>query len=63
MSHQISLLRQRDVLSRTGLKRSTFYRLIADKKFPKPVKLSQRCCAWPSDAIDRWIAEKIEQAR
>lgn len=53
------LLRIKDVLTRTGLSRSTMYALIADGRFPAPVKLSIRCAAWPSDQVDAWIAERI----
>lgn len=53
------LLRLKGVLARTGLSRSTMYAMIADGRFPAPVKLSVRCVAWPSDQVDAWIAERI----
>ncbi|WP_323908526.1 helix-turn-helix transcriptional regulator [Aeromonas caviae] len=54
-----SLLRIKVVLARTGLSRSTMYAMIADGRFPAPVKLSVRCVAWPSDQVDAWVAERI----
>lgn len=54
-----SLLRIRDVMARTGLSRSTLYAMAGDGRFPRPVKLSVRCVAWPSDQVDAWIAERI----
>ena len=56
------LLRIRDVMSRTGLSRSVLYSLAAAGEFPRPVKLSQRCSAWPEQAIHDWIAERIAAA-
>ncbi len=53
------LLRIKSVLAKTGLSRSTMYVLIADGRFPAPVKLSARCSAWPSDKVDAWIAARI----
>lgn len=55
----IQLLRIKDVLAKTGLSRSTMYALIADNRFPAPVKLSVRCSAWASDQVDAWIAARI----
>ena len=53
------LLRLPAVLDRVGLGRSRVYELIAEGRFPTPVKLSERAIAWPSDEIDAWIAERI----
>jgi prophage regulatory protein len=38
----------------TGLGRSTIYRLIADRKFPSPVRLGSRAVAWRRADLDRW---------
>jgi prophage regulatory protein len=53
------LLRLPTVLDRVGLRRSLIYEMMADGRFPAPVKLSGRAVAWPSDEIDTWIAERI----
>ena len=55
----VRLLRRPEVQRRTGLSRSTLYALEAAGRFPRRVKLSERCAAWPSDAVDTWIAERI----
>lgn len=47
------------VLARTGLSRSTLYRLVAVGRFPPPIKLSQRASAWDAGGVDRWIADRI----
>ncbi len=47
-------LRMRTVMRITGLGRSTIYRLIAEKRFPCPVKLGHRAVAWRRSDLDRW---------
>jgi prophage regulatory protein len=58
-----ALLRRKEVEARTGLPRSSIYALIAKKEFPAPVNLTTRAVAWPSDAVDAWIAERIASAK
>jgi prophage regulatory protein len=58
-----ALLRRKEVEARTGLPRSSIYALIAKKEFPAPINLTARAVAWPSDAIDAWIAERIASAK
>jgi prophage regulatory protein len=53
------LLRQRQVTQRTGLPRSSLYAQIAKGNFPAPVAISANAVAWPSNAIDKWIAARI----
>jgi prophage regulatory protein len=38
----------------TGLGRSTIYRLMAENKFPSPVKLAKRAVAWRRVDLERW---------
>ena len=47
-------LRLSSVVRRTGLARSTLYRLIAEGKFPAQVRLSGRAVGWRVSDIDRW---------
>lgn len=49
------LYRLNDVLEITGLGKSTVYKLIAEKKFPQPVKLSKRAVAWKGAALKTWL--------
>ena len=48
------LLRMPAVVQRTGLGRSTIYRLMATKRFPMPVRLASRAVGWRSTDLDRW---------
>lgn len=47
-------LRMPTVMRMTGLGRSTIYRLIADSKFPSPVRLGPRAVAWRREDLDQW---------
>lgn len=46
------------VVRMTGLGRSTIYRLIAEKKFPGPVRVGERAVAWRQADLDRWSDER-----
>ena len=48
------LLRMPAVVQRTGLGRSTIYRLMASKQFPLPVRLGSRAVGWRRADLDRW---------
>ena len=47
-------LRMWAVTRMTGLGRSTIYRLIAQQKFPSPVRLANRAIAWRRADLDKW---------
>ena len=59
----ISLLRIPEVIQRTGLSRSTIYRMVDRGEFPRPVPLTSRTVAWSSSEIDRWIQERLAGPR
>ena len=48
------LLRMWAVTRMTGLGRSTIYRLVAQDKFPSPVRLANRAIAWRRTDLERW---------
>ena len=52
------LLRRTDVEVRTGLTRSTIYRLMRAGEFPEPLKLGPRAVRWWATEIESWIAER-----
>lgn len=52
-------LRIPQVTAKTGLSRSTLYRLIQSGEFPKPYRLSQRISVWDEQAIDEYLAKKL----
>lgn len=58
MAEASRLLRRRQVQDLTGLSRSTLYMMIADHRFPPPVKLSKRAVAWHATEVEAWIASR-----
>ena len=52
-------LRMPMVLRITGLGRSTIYRLIAENKFPGPVRVGDRAVAWRQSDLDRWSEGRL----
>lgn len=48
------LLRMCAVTRMTGLCRSTIYSLVAQEKFPSPVRLAKRAIAWRRTDLERW---------
>jgi len=48
------------VISLTGLSRSSIYLRISNEEFPKPVKLGRRAVGWPEDTIIAWQAKMME---
>ena len=55
----ISLIRLKAVQSRTGLARSTVYKMISTGDFPAQIKISAKLSVWASTAIDDWIDRHI----
>lgn len=49
------LIRLPEVKLRTGLARSSIYRMMEDGCFPRPRKLGPRAVAWMVSDIDHWI--------
>ncbi|WP_241546894.1 helix-turn-helix transcriptional regulator [Thiohalobacter thiocyanaticus] len=49
------------VIERTGLSRSTLYRLIQSGEFPAPVRLARRCVGWPTDSVDSWLRSRLSE--
>ncbi len=47
-------LRMATVIRLTGLTRSTIYRLVADKRFPSPVRLGPRAVEWRRTDLVIW---------
>jgi prophage regulatory protein len=49
------ILRLKSVLERTGLSRSTLYRKIQDRTFPRALRISARCTGWRESDIEAWL--------
>ena len=51
------ILRLKAVLAMTGLSRTTLYRRIALGRFPRPVRISERCAGWRASAVRTWMRD------
>ena len=54
-------LRGAAVNQKTGLANSTKYYLIAQGRFPRPVKIGPKMSAWDEAEIDAWMNERIAE--
>ena len=52
------LLRRSEVEFRTGLARTSIYRLMRAGKFPTPIRVGIRSVRWPESEIERWIGSR-----
>lgn len=55
MSNPDRIIRLKIVLARTGLSRSTLYRKIAHRTFPRQLSISVHGAGWRESAVNRWI--------
>lgn len=53
------IMRLTDVMSHTGLGRSSVYKFIAAGTFPKPVPLGDRAVGWVKSEVEEWIIDRI----
>jgi prophage regulatory protein len=56
------ILRITDVKERTGLGRSTIYKMVAAETFPKPIGLSVKAVGWLESDIQNWIEHCIKSS-
>jgi prophage regulatory protein len=57
------LLRLRDVCRTTGLCRSMIYKMQAENKFPRRVKIGLRAVGWLEDEVAQWVAARVASSR
>lgn len=55
------IMRLKDVMSSTGLARSTIYKYIVEGTFPKSVSLGDRGVGWVEGEVQDWILARIEE--
>ena len=52
------LLRREDVEVRTGLARSSIYRLMRLGRFPEPLRIGDRAVRWSEAELSTWLASR-----
>jgi prophage regulatory protein len=60
VGNQIRFLRFPAVRARTGLSRSTIWRLEQEGAFPRHRRISRNAVAWVEDEITAWMLARIE---
>jgi prophage regulatory protein len=53
------IIRRKEVEARIGLACSTIYAMIADNKFPRPVRIGRRAVGWLEEDIKNWLDAKV----
>lgn len=61
--NNIRLIRFREVLTMTGLSRSSLYRFIEENQFPPQVQLGDRAVAWVEGEVQDWIKMRINNRK
>jgi len=64
MSHiqaqsQNVIVRLPQVIAKTGLSRSTIYKLVGENKFPPRVQLSTRTMGFLEAEVDQWLIDRV----
>ena len=54
----LRLLRLPEVLRLVGVGKSTFYRMVHEGLFPKPVGIGPRSVGWPRRVVVAWIKKR-----
>lgn len=52
------ILRRPAVEAVTGLSRSSIYAMMAEGRFPKPVRLGKRAVGWTEQTIAEWLGSR-----
>lgn len=61
MAHTV--LRLPAVKARTGLSRSSIYKLAAVGSFPNPIRLGARSVGWLEAEINEWLDDRLVASR
>lgn len=57
-----TILRLPKVTERTGLAKSTIYKMMAKNKFPCPISLGAKAVGWLEGDINDWIEQRISKS-
>ncbi|MFZ5697528.1 MAG: AlpA family transcriptional regulator [Pseudomonadota bacterium] len=55
----MNIIRLEKVIDKTGLGRSSIYKLMAEGTFPNSVPLTSKAVGWVSDEVDAWVLARI----
>jgi prophage regulatory protein len=60
-AEQIRILRLPEVLSLTGVSRSSIYKWVDEGQFPRPKQLGSRAIGWDSRELSNWMDNRPTQ--
>jgi len=60
---QQRILRLPEVISRTGLSRSSIYLKISKNEFPSQINLGERMMGFLEEDVNIWIDERVKASR
>lgn len=54
------ILRLPEVISMTGLQRSSIYAYVKKNAFPQPIRLGERAVGWNDEEVQSWLDKRAE---
>lgn len=57
----MKILKARDVSLKTSFSIGHIHRLAREKKFPRPIQISEKRKGWLASDVDNWIQECIKE--
>ena len=60
--NKVRLIRRAEVMERVGLSKSSIYKRMTAKQFPKPVSIGGGRVAWVESDINNWIDQRLVEA-
>lgn len=52
-------LRIKQILEIVPIGRSTVWKMVSEGRFPRPLKLSERCTVWRETDVQQWMNDRI----
>ncbi len=57
------IIRLPEVVHKTGIPRSSIYKMMSEDRFPHNIKLGPRMAGWIESEIEEWLEEKVMFSR
>ena len=57
------MLRILDVEKKLNVSRQTLYRLLENKEFPEPYRITETTLRWKESVIDEWLESRRDQPK
>jgi prophage regulatory protein len=62
MNYEVKFLRLNQVREITSLSKSTIYKMISEKRFPRQIQIGPQQVVWTMHDVQNWMNQKIEEA-